>query len=332
MSFIFSFNVAPPSGFSIDSASGLITIAATAPSFVGTLSVKVESNGLTDIKPIDVELIQPIITPILSSVEVARLTTSEKITAASIEISPVALNSGNRFIFGPYTIPQYGSTLTAGDVGIIWRAETIPTPPPGNMEIVLRPSSSDWCAAGKTYQLSAEIRNSDNWELVPNQGVSWSIVPSQYSSWATVDNTGLITVTNGFLTSSDAEFKVKATADINPAVSKIFTGNAQTGITSIELFPSESIVSAGMEFSIDIELRGTGEGIAVGSSNYQYIYGSITEDYGSDGYVDRVEYFNGSSPIYIAGNQAGTITVTANYNYNAMGISVTNTITVTNTG
>ena len=64
MSYTFSFNIAPPTGFSINGQTGLITIAATAAPFSGSLSVKVFDGVTNDIKTIPIVLSAPTITPL----------------------------------------------------------------------------------------------------------------------------------------------------------------------------------------------------------------------------------------------------------------------------
>ena len=66
MSYLFSFNIAPPIGFSINGTTGLITIAATADTFTGNLSVAVFDGVTTDIKAISVVLTAPTITPLIT--------------------------------------------------------------------------------------------------------------------------------------------------------------------------------------------------------------------------------------------------------------------------
>lgn len=66
MSYLFSFNTAPPTGFSIDDTTGLITIAADAAPFSGDLSVSVFDGVTTDIKTISIALTAPTITPLIT--------------------------------------------------------------------------------------------------------------------------------------------------------------------------------------------------------------------------------------------------------------------------
>lgn len=66
MSYTFSFNVTPPTGFSINAQTGLITIAATAAPFTGSLSVKVFDGVTNDIKTIPIVLSAPTITPLIT--------------------------------------------------------------------------------------------------------------------------------------------------------------------------------------------------------------------------------------------------------------------------
>ena len=66
MSYLFSFNIAPPIGFSINAQTGLITIAATAAPFSGSLSVSVFDGVTTDIKAISIALTAPTITPLIT--------------------------------------------------------------------------------------------------------------------------------------------------------------------------------------------------------------------------------------------------------------------------
>ena len=66
MSYLFSFNTAPPTGFSIDDTTGLITIAADAAPFSGDLSVSVFDGVTIDIKTISIALTAPTITPLIT--------------------------------------------------------------------------------------------------------------------------------------------------------------------------------------------------------------------------------------------------------------------------
>ena len=64
MSYVFSFNVTPPTGFSINAQTGLITIAATASPFTGNLSVRVSDGVSFDVESIPIVLSTPTITPL----------------------------------------------------------------------------------------------------------------------------------------------------------------------------------------------------------------------------------------------------------------------------
>ena len=66
MSYVFSFNVTPPTGFSINAQTGLITIAATAAPFTGTLAVRVSDGVSFDVESIPIALTAPTITPLIT--------------------------------------------------------------------------------------------------------------------------------------------------------------------------------------------------------------------------------------------------------------------------
>ena len=59
MSYSYSFTVAPPTGFTINSSTGLITIANTAPPFSGAISVQVSDGVATIAKSISIALTSP---------------------------------------------------------------------------------------------------------------------------------------------------------------------------------------------------------------------------------------------------------------------------------
>jgi len=66
MSYTFSFNVTPPTGFSLNAQTGLITIAANAAPFTGSLVVRVSDGVSIDIKSISIALTAPTITPLIN--------------------------------------------------------------------------------------------------------------------------------------------------------------------------------------------------------------------------------------------------------------------------
>lgn len=122
MSYLFSFNIVPPSGFVIDSQTGLITIADNADPFSGNLSVAVFDGVTTDIKTIPIELSAPTITPLLSAESLATSHGGGRSVVLHISFDPIVLHGGGRITvkFGPPIVnkSQYrgGQSVTVGTI------------------------------------------------------------------------------------------------------------------------------------------------------------------------------------------------------------------------
>ena len=122
MSYLFSFNIVPPSGFVIDAQTGLITIADNADPFSGDLSVAVFDGVTTDLKTIPIELSAPTITPLLSAESLATSYGGGRSVVLNVSLDPITSRGGGK-ITTNFGLPivnksQYrgGQSVTVGTI------------------------------------------------------------------------------------------------------------------------------------------------------------------------------------------------------------------------
>lgn len=95
MSYSYSFSVAPPTGFTINSTTGLITIAATAPPYSGTISVQVTDGVSTIVKSIAIALTNPEKTALIMQVSEGRAIGGGLVKIEFLDIiSAIAISGG----------------------------------------------------------------------------------------------------------------------------------------------------------------------------------------------------------------------------------------------
>lgn len=116
MSYFYSFTSSPPTGITINSATGLITIANTTAAFTGNLSVQVTDGVTTIVKTIPLTLTTPATTPLIS-----RLYESIVICGGMARIAFEQINIGRAITGGIFqssfgNLSQNVSTASSGDL------------------------------------------------------------------------------------------------------------------------------------------------------------------------------------------------------------------------
>lgn len=95
MSYSYSFSSSTPIGFTINSTTGLITIADTAPPFTGPISVQVSDGVNTIAKSISIVLTTPVKTPLLMQTSEGRAIGGGMIKIQFLDIiSALAIGGG----------------------------------------------------------------------------------------------------------------------------------------------------------------------------------------------------------------------------------------------
>ncbi len=312
MAYTFSFDSAPPIGFSINAQTGLITIAATASPFVGNLSVRVSDGISTDIKSIPVNLVAPIITPLISTTSRSIYSCGGQMGGGAVAVTPVLYQGGGEM---QAAILEIGKNITIYDTGKgQWISRIEDAQPVGVVEVRINQGSGGTYEIGETIQLTASVEIDYNSSGV-NQSVTWSIVPSTYSNYGSASSSGLVTVLNGTFYEGDAIFQVKATSIAYPGSSDIFEIYAISKFTSVTLTPSKTTVADGETFTIAARLNGLGPGTEVDAPNLQYVNVVVNEG-------GNYSYLSGATVNYTAGTGTQDIIITATYYYYVAGYTV----------
>lgn len=312
MAYTFSFNSPPPSGFSINAATGLITIAATASPFTGNLSVRVSDGVSTDIKSIPVNLVAPIVVPLISSVSRSIYSCGGQMGGGVVAVTPVLYQSGGEM---QAAILEIGKNITTYETGKgQWISSIEDAQPVGVVEVSINQGGGGTYGIGETIQLTASVEIDYDSSGV-NQSVTWSIVSGAYSSYGSVSSSGLVTVLNGEFYAGDAIFQVKATSIAYPGYSDIFEVYAISKFTSVALTPSRTTVADGETFTIAARLNGSGPGTEVNAPNLQYVNVVVNEG-------GNYSYLSGATVNYTAGAGTQDIIITATYYYYVAGYTV----------
>lgn len=336
MSYTFSFNVTPPIGFSINAQTGLITIAATAAPFSGSLSVRVFDGVTTDIKAIPIVLSAPTISPLLSSVSHAIHRGGGRMVPVYVPFIPVIYRGGGRTVPAILlattraAISRGGRSRTIGDIQSVptiaaisrgGQSRTIGSI--GAIVIVINQGASRTVAAGDSTTLTAQITAGGSTAGL-NQSVTWSIISGTYSGYGSISPSGVLSVTNGVYQATGALFVVRATSVADPTLTTTINIYAIDKFTGIQVTPSHSSVNAGDVITINSLLQGIGSDL--NASHVSLISVAVSQTGTS------TVTLSGNSPAYTAGSPAGTININATFFYPAGNYQVQGSATVQNFG
>lgn len=361
MSYVFSFNIAPPTGFSINGSTGLITIAATAAPFTGNLSVKVFDGVTTNIKAIPIALTAPIISPLLSAVSHAYHRGGGRAVPVDIYFEPIVFRGGSSRMVPSIilattrsAIARGGQSRTIGAIQIVSTIEAISrggqsrtigaiqfVPPSGFvaiarggqsrtigsirvMAISIQQGASLTVAAGDSTTLNAQITAGGSTAGV-SQSVTWSIVPGTYSGYGSISSAGVLTVTNGAYQATGAMITVRATSVSDPILTTTINIYAIDKFTGIQVTPSVPTVAAGDIVTINSLLQGIG-------SDLNGSHASLISVAISQANTTSTVTLSGNSVTYTASSTAGTININATFFYPAGNYQVQGSATVENTG
>lgn len=358
MSYLFSFNTAPPTGFSIDDTTGLITIAADAAPFSGDLSISVFDGVTTDIKTISIALTDPTITPLLSSESLTYSYGGGRAIAGTIAFIPIFYHGGSsRMVPLIALVPAVAGTSRGGQSRTIGLIQFVPTigaisrggqsrtigglqfvPPSGLigrsrggqsrtigglMAISIQQGSLLTMAAGDSISLTAQI-TVDSSTVGVSQAVTWAIVSGTYSGYGSISASGVLTTTNGSYQYGDATFVVRVTSVADATLTKTIAIYAIDRFTGIQVTPSASSVAAGAVLTIGSLLQGVGSNL--NGSNVSLISTTVSQDNGTP------VTLSGNSVTYTAGSTSGTINIVSTFFYPAGNYQVQGSATVQNTG
>lgn len=328
MSYLFSFNVAPPTGFSINGQTGLITIAATAAPFSGNLSVKVFDGVTTDIKAIPIVLSAPTISPLLSSSSLVSHRGGGRTVAIGVLFDPVVYRGGGRITFAALAVLDFAMTSRGGQSRTATLVETAAETP--NTIRVQINQAVGVLAIGNSAQLTATViaENCDgSGECNPvtaNQSVTWSIESG--GIYGTISSTGIITATDGSFAVSELVFVVKATSVAYPTFSKTENVSAIAKFTGIQVTPSQMNVQPGNVISINSLLLGQiGPGRNLNGAHASNITVAVTIG-------ASTTFRTGNNISYTVGAGAGPIVFASSYYYPDGNYTVTGSATVQNSG
>lgn len=330
MSYLFSFNIAPPIGFSINGTTGLITIAATAAPFSGSLSVKVFDGVTTDIKAISIVLTAPTISPLLSSLSLASHRGGGRAMAVEILFNPVIYRGGGK-ITTAFRSPTVHTAISAGGQSrTATLVETVILPGvPTNVRLQIDQGGGGILAIGDSEQytttvIAEQCNDSGDCNRVPvDQSVVWSIESG--GAYGTLSSTGLATATDGSF-ALELLLVVKATSVAYPTQSATYGVYTIAKFTGIQVTPSLMNVQPGNVISINSLLLGQiGPGRNLNGPHAANV--TVAVAVGAS-----TTFITGNNISYTVGAGAGPIVFTSSYYYPEGGYTVTGSATVQNSG